>query len=146
MKFYLLSKIFITLRVLLDLLMAGVLVAWIIACLRGNWFDMIWLGLGLIVLTIEVVKLCATRVVIYPDYLLVNLPIYRKSFYLRQKKIVYQQVKEIEFSEAYPVLKITFRNSNVPVFVYLKQFSRHQIVNIINELGTHMQIKRATIV
>ena len=89
--------------------MAGVLVAWIIACLRGNWFDMIWLSLGLIVLTIEVVKLCATRVVIYPDYLLVNLPIYRKSFYLRQKKIVYQQVKGVEFSEAYPVLKITFR-------------------------------------
>lgn len=136
----------VALYILLSLLIASMLVAWIIACLRGNWFDMIWLGLGLIVLTIEVVKLCATRVVIYPDYLLVNLPIYRKSFYLRQKKIVYQQVKEVEFSEAYPVLKITFRNSNVPVFVYLKQFSRHQIVNIINELGTHMQIKRTTIV
>ncbi len=107
---------------------------------------MIWLGLGLIVLTIEIVKLCATRVVIYPDCLLVNLPIYRKSFYLRQKKIVYQQVKGYEFSEAYPVLKITFRNGNVPVFVYLKQFPRHQVVNIISELDTHMKIKRATVV
>ena len=47
---------------------------------------MIWLGLGLIVLTIEVVKLCATRVVIYLDYLLVNLLINRKSFLLRTKE------------------------------------------------------------
>lgn len=126
--------------------MASMPVTLITACLRVNWFNMIWLGLGLIVLTIEVVKLCATRVVIYPDiYLLIYL-FTGKVFCLRQKKIVYQQVKEFEFSEAYPVLKITFRNGNVPVFVYLKQFSRHQIANIINELGTHMQIKRATVV
>ena len=76
----------VTLRVLLNLLTAGVLVAWITACLRENWFEMIWLGLGLIVLTIEVVKLCATRVVIYPDCLLVNLLIYRKSFLLKTKE------------------------------------------------------------
>jgi hypothetical protein len=111
--------------------------------MKLDWIYTIFGFLGLVFLLYECKKILSWKVVFYKKYLLVPSGSFEKYFFGRslKQKVVYSSIKEIEYV-IFParIIFIKCKGKDMPNAIYVKQFSRNQILKILEELDTRVEV------
>lgn len=136
-KFLPLSKVLICFYILLNLFICGLLTLFIIGLIKFNWIYLLIGLIGFLILLIEDLKILSTKIILYDSYLIINL----RFNTINKQKIYYDKIKKVTFTDSPPIIKITHSESDSPIYLYVKQFSRKQILNLIDELNSVIKTK-----
>lgn len=137
-KFLPLSRPFIFCYILLNLFICGLSILFIMGIIKFNWVYITIGFIGDVILLLENINLLSTKIVFYDSYLVINLKSFEKYFNykkINKQKIYYNKIRKITFTESPPIIEINLGN-DAPLYLYVKQFSRKQIQDLINELNS----------
>ena len=135
-KFRPLSTPFIICLVLISLISIGFVYLGIIGILQSNIFYILSAIIVLMIYIIECFKIFTWKLIFTNDYLYIPNSIFNRYMINEKKeqKIYYSDIASVELAIR-PVQIITITSNNNELnFIYVKQFSKKQVYNIISEL------------
>ena len=135
-KFRPLSTPFIIYLVLISLISIGFVYLGIIGILQSNIFYILSAIIVLMIYIIECFKIFTWKLIFTNDYLYIPNSIFNRYIINEKKeqKIYYSDIASVELAiRPAQIITITSNNNELN-FIYVKQFSKKQVYNIIFEL------------
>jgi len=123
---------------LLNLFVVGLLVLAIIGFIELNWLYIVVGVLGFILLFLENIKLLAWKIVFFEDYLFVPSSNFDKFLFGQKEiqEIQYHDIEKIKLTMLpFQILFIQCRGNKKPNVIYVKQFSKKQVEQIMEEIN-----------
>lgn len=130
---------FVIITILINVILIGLVYLIISSIIDFNISYLIIGILAFIILLFEDIRILKFKLTINDEYILIDKNIFNRFLPKnneQNQKIYFENIINYEINDGLPIIKFNLRNDAAPIFIYLKQFSKkqiNQIVNVINE-------------